>query len=48
MSGLKRSEEAANVERKIVKDLQNTWRTAGQDHFEKLQECLPPWMTNIF
>jgi len=34
------SEEAASVQRKTLKELQNAWRTFAQDQFKRLQESL--------
>lgn len=40
-------EKAANVQRKILKDITlKTWRTVAQDLFKKLQQSLAPWKQN--
>jgi len=41
------SKKAANVQRKILKDLQKAWRAIVQDHFKRLYKSLAAWRQNF-
>jgi len=40
------SEKAADIQRKILTDLQTVWRTIAKDHIKRLKESQAIWKQN--